>query len=219
MRLRALVSLCLALAASLALLAQDRDFLTVEEVDMVRLKQEPNERLTLYLTFAQSRVAQIEQLIARDRPGRSALIHDLLEDYTDIIDAIDTVSDDALSRRLDISVAMLAVATAEKDLVARLKKFADAEPADMARYEFVLEDAIETTEDSIELAMEDLRDRTKDVLAKEQRKETEREAGLTPEESKERQETKAKEAKQQRKAPTLRRPGDPPPRDGSTPKK
>ena len=98
------------------------------------------------------------------------------------------------------------------DLAARLKKIAASDPPDIGRYEYVLEDAIETTEDSIELAMEDLRDRTIDVTAKEQRAESEREAGLTPEESKERQEAKTKEAKQKGKAPTLRRPGDPPPR-------
>jgi hypothetical protein len=77
----------------------------------------------------------------------------------------------------------------------------------------VLEDAIETTEDSIELSQQDLQSRGAEVLAKEKREEAERESALTPDELKERQEAKAKEAaKQPKKAPSLRRPGDPPPR-------
>lgn len=215
MKFRTFVSLSVALIATLGIFAQDRDFLTVEEADQVRLKQEPNERIELYLTFATQRVAQLEQLLARDRAGRSALVHDLLEDYTNIIDAIDTVSDDALARRVDISKAMLLVVPAEQDFLTRLKKIEESDPADIGRYEYVLEDAIETTEDSIELAQEDLRDRTLEVSAKQQKADEERSALLSPEEAKAREDAKAKEAKQTRKPPTLRRPGDPPPRIGT----
>jgi hypothetical protein len=208
---RAIVA-CL-LFVSLPLAAQRRDFLTAEEADKVRAAQDPNLRLPLYVGFAKDRVAQINQLVARDRPGRSALLHDLLEDYTRIIEAIDTVADDALRRKIDITKGIALVLPAEQELLAALKKVEQAELADRSRYEFVLEDAIAATEDSIELAKEDLGDRSREVLAKQAAEEKEREADLTPEEAKERAEAKAKQEKQ-RKAPTLRRPGDPPPRIG-----
>jgi hypothetical protein len=176
--------------------------------------QDPNLRLPLYLTFAKDRMAQINQLISRDRAGRSALLHDLLEDYTHIIEAIDTVADDALRRKVDITKGMALVVSAEESLLNGLKKVEDAQLADKARYSFVLDDAIAATKDSIELSKENLGDRAKDVLAKQEKEEKERQADLTPEEAKKQQDAKAKD-NTQKKAPTLRRPGDPPPRIGT----
>ena len=210
--MRAIVAVLVLLAIPAG--AQKRDFLTAEEADKIRVAQDPNLRLPLYAEFAKNRIAQINQLIARDRAGRSALLHDLLEDYTHIIEAIDTVADDALRRKLDLKIGMAKVLPAEQELLAALKKVAEADLADKARYEFVLEDAIAATEDSIELAKEDLGDRSKDVLAREAKAAEARQADLTPEEAKQRDEAKAKQEKQ-KKAPTLRRPGDPPPRIGT----
>lgn len=201
------------LLGTLPLAAQRRDFLTAEEVDKIRAAQDPNLRLPLYAAFAKDRVAQVQQLIARDRPGRSALVHDLLEDYTRIIEAIDTVAEDALRRKIDITKGIAAVLPAEEELLAALQQVERTELADKARYEFVLKDAIAATEDSIELAREDLGERSRKVLAKQAAEEDERAADLSPEEARARGEAKAKQEKQ-RKAPTLRRPGDPPPRIG-----
>jgi len=159
-------------------------------------------------------VAQINQLISRDRAGRSALLHDLLEDYTKIIEAIDTVADDALLRKIDITKGMALVVPAEESLLTALKKVDEAQLADKTRYSFVLNDAIAATKDSIELSKENLGDRSKDVLAKQQKEEEERQADLTPAEAKKQADAKAKDDTQ-KKAPTLRRPGDPPPRIGT----
>lgn len=194
--------------------AQRRDFLTAEEIDKVRVAQDPNLRLPLYIEFAKNRIAQMNQLLVRDRAGRSALMHDLLEDYTRIIEAIDTVADDALRRKIDIMKATAAVLPVEKELLAALKKVEQADLPDKSRYEFVLDDAIAATEDSIELAQEDLGVRSQEVLAREAKKEEERKSDLTPEEAKQREGSKTKQEKQA-KAPTLRRPGDPPPRIGT----
>jgi hypothetical protein len=210
--IRAIAALLLVLAMPLG--AQKRDFLTAEEADKIRQAQDPNLRLPLYVTFAKDRLAQINQLISRDRAGRSALLHDLLEDYTKIIEAIDTVAEDALRRKVDIAKGMAVVLPAEQDLLAALKKVDQVQLADKSRYAFVLDDAIAATKDSIELSKEDLGDRLKEVSAKQQKEEAARQADLTPEEAKQRQEAKAKDEKQ-KKAPTLRRPGDPPPRIGT----
>jgi hypothetical protein len=189
-----------------------RDFLTTDEADQLRDVQEPNERLVLYLKFASQRVGQVDQLIAREKAGRSAFIHDLLEDYTHIIETIDTVGDDALRRKLTIEKGMAATYKAEKEMLARLQKIEQAAPSDLARYQFVLTDAISTTEESIDLSQENLGKRASEVATKEQKQKAERNAALTPEEQTEKKEADKKDPAA-KKPPTLRRPNDPPPRN------
>lgn len=190
------------------LAAQQRDFLTSDETDQLREVQEPNERLALYSKWALLRLDEIEQMIASNRPGRAAFIHDLLEDYGHIIEATDAVADDALRRKISIDTGVTTLAGTEKDMVTRLQKIREAKPKDLSRYEFALSDAIDTTQDSLELNQADLPARAATVAAKEAKEKQERLATMTPAEIKEQKAEDKKASPPKKKAPTLLRPGE-----------
>jgi hypothetical protein len=196
--------------------AQERDFLTADEVDQLRDIQEPNARLKLYVLFARERLALLQQFLEKEKPGRSALIHDTLEDYTHIIEAIDTVADDALIHKANLELGMKDVVAAEAEMVATLQKVEDSAPKDLSRFQFVLKNAIETTTDSKELSEEDLHTRSTDLAAHEKKEQQEKEALLGDKEKKEKaKEKKAAEStadgKPKPKPPTLYKPGEKPP--------
>jgi hypothetical protein len=202
-------AILLVLALTLPLAAQrDRDFLTNNEADQVREAQNPNERLKLYLSFARLRLELLQKMFASQKPGRSALIHDTLDDYSKIIEAIDIVSDDALKRRVLVDDGISAVAKTEKEMLAALNKFEKMQAKDSSRYEFALKQAIDTTTDSLDLAQEDLYTRSTSVQEKAEQEKKDIEAQL-PKDEKPAAEQKAESTGQKkRKPPTLLQPGE-----------
>jgi hypothetical protein len=193
---------------SISLFAQQRDFLTADEADQVRLAQDPNERLKLYLHFAKQRLDLIQQAVSQEKVGRSKLLHDLLEDYTKIIEAVDTVTDDALKRSIDMSLGVKAVAEEEKLMSAQLEKIRDSQPKDLARYQFVLDQAIDTTKDSQEMAAQDLKERSHEVAVREKQEKKERESMMDERQLEAKRAEEKKEVEQKKKVPTLRRKGE-----------
>lgn len=191
--------------------AQDRDFLTSNEADQVREAQEPDERLQLYIHFARQRMDLIEQYLAKEKSGRSIFIHNALEDYSKIIEAIDSVADDALRHKRTIDKGMVAVIAAEKDFLTKLNKIQDSEPKDLDRYKFVLSEAIDTTSDSEQLSMEDSQKRTSEITAEDTKEKSDRESMMSTAEQKERKKAANKEEENKKKIPSLYRPGEKPP--------
>jgi len=188
--------------------AQDRDFLTPNEVDQIREVQEPNERLALYVKFARQRMDLIQQVLAKDKPGRSVFIHNYLDDYTKIIEAIDSVSDDALRHNKNIDQGSIAVLNAEKDFLEQLNKIQDSEPKDLERYKFLLAEAIDTTSDSQELGKEDSAKRGAALAEADSKEKKEREAMMPAKEVKERKKDAAAQEEPVRKIPSLLKPGE-----------
>jgi hypothetical protein len=193
---------------------QTHDFLTADEIDQVREAQEPNARLKLYVLFARQRLALLEQFLSKEKPGRAALIHDTIEEYTHIIEAIDTVADDALVRKLPLDIGMKEVAAAEGEMLTKLQKIEETAPKDLARYDFVLKNAIDTTSDSKELSEEDLHTRATEVAAQDKKDKQDRKALATDEDKKAKKTPEDKPGvikAGDQKAPTLYKPGEKPP--------
>jgi len=205
--------LCVLLLAVPAI--AQRDFLNADEIDQIKEAQEPNLRLNLYADFARARLDLVVNLLGKDKPGRSIMIHDALEDYSKILDAIDTVADAAAAKKTDIKPGLTAVASMYKAMLPQLQKVRDANPKDLERYEFALTQAIDTTKDSLDLTQEDLGKRGTDVEAREAKEKKAIEAEMAPADGGKKKTTAAatdsdapKDDKPKRKPPTLYKPGE-----------
>jgi hypothetical protein len=205
------LTVCLLLAAPAW---GQRDFLNADEIDQIREAQEPNLRLKLYADFAKARIDLVKNLLSKEKPGRSGMIHDALEDYSKILDAIDSIADGAAAKKADIKPGLTAVASMYKALLPELKKIDENKPKDADRYEFALTQALETTRDSLDLANEDLGKRGHDVEARQEKQKKTIEAEMSPpggvkaaEEKKKTEESNPGDPPK-RKPPTLMRPGE-----------
>jgi hypothetical protein len=204
----------LILAGGFPALAQ-KDFLTSDEVEKIREAQDPNERLKVYTLLARQRLDQLQRLLEKEKKGRSLTARELLEDYSQIIDAMDTVSDDALKRGVDISLGAAAMGEAEKRFVAQLQKIKDRAPADLDLYDVALKEALASTTDSLDLAKEDSGIRAAKLSSEDKKAKDEAEQTLAAEDARGKPVEEAKsdsartdEAKPKRKPPTLMRKGE-----------
>lgn len=201
-----------AFALTLGAQTADRDFLTPNEVDQIRVAQEPNDRIVLYIHFAKTRMDLVQHYLGQDKPGRSIFIHNALEDYSKIIEAIDSVTDDALRHNRPVDKGMIALLNAEKEFLDQLDKIEGSNPRDFDRYKFVLSEAIDTTRDSRELSAEDSAKRGTELNAKDTKEKTERESVMTTKEvaSRKKEAEKTSGDAEKKKIPSLYRPGEKP---------
>lgn len=209
------IPLCLGAMPAFA----QRDFLTSDEIEKVRDVQEPNQRLKLYVLFARQRLDQFQQLMKKDKKGRSLEARDLLEDYANIIDAMDNVTDDALRRRVPLKEGLEAVASAEKKFLAQLQKLEDAPPPDFENFDIAFKEAVAATEEGLEVAQADTGTRAAELSAKDRADKKKVESvysaeNVKPVEGKAGTPSTTADGKPKRKPPTLLRPGEKQP-DGS----
>jgi hypothetical protein len=78
----------------------------------------------------------------------------------------------------------------------------------LSRYSFVLQTAIDTTSDSLEVSQENVSQRSAEVAATDAKEQKERESMMKPSEVEAKKKAQAAEAEKKKKAPSLMRPGE-----------
>jgi hypothetical protein len=149
--------------------ARKRDPLTEAEEDQIRnAAQEPYKRLKLYIKFTQARLDAIDQLRSdpKQADGRGRKIHDLLEDFTALMDEINNNLDTYEGRpmtkddRKDFHKGLKEVVTACDTWDAKLKALKSAMETDPQTtkesqdYKFVFQDAEDSLKSSADMARE-----------------------------------------------------------------
>src|SRR3954453_794890 len=162
--LRVSLTLALLLILSLPLIASGghrRDPMTDAEADQIReASEKPEKRFHLYITFAKARLTTIDQLRADPKmaQGRGQQIHDLLEDFQSLVDETEANLDDYRARKADLIKPLTELVQAEDDWKLRLRALKEINTAEAKEYEFVLQNAIETVNDSSDSARKELED-------------------------------------------------------------
>jgi hypothetical protein len=173
--------LVLLLVLTVVASARKRDPLTEAESDKLReAATEPFKRMKLLIDFAEARLLAIDQMRADPKlaQGRGPKIHNLLEDFTAILDEINSNLDMYAGRPLekddkkDFRKGLKAVIEADDKFELKLKTLKSAIETDPqtkqeARdYQFVFQDAQEALKSSADVAREYMSDKEEDSTKK-----------------------------------------------------
>jgi hypothetical protein len=142
--------------------SQHRDPLNDKEIDQMREAADyPDKRLELLTSFARGRLASIGQLradpkSAKDRPMQ---IHDLLQDFTALLDEIDDNVDMYGSHKTDMRKGLKLVIEADSEWQLQLRKLKEqSPPEELDQYSFVLTNAIEAVKDTADSTRKELQE-------------------------------------------------------------
>lgn len=152
---RTLVAIAVLLFVITATAQKHPDPLNQLEIDKLRdTAQDPLERLKLYVEFARARLQALDQ--ARSNPkvtDRGVETHDRLQDFLDIFDELNDNVDTFADRKEDLRKALKIVIEGDSEFQSKLRALKDAagvSPAELKSYGFLLTNAIETVDSSIE---------------------------------------------------------------------
>jgi hypothetical protein len=155
-----LVTCCVVLSANGV--AQRRDPLNEKEIDEMRESADwPDKRLELMVNFARERVNAIEQLqanakSAKDRPMQ---IHDLLEDFTALLDEIEDNVEMYASHKADMRKGLTLLIEAGSEWQLKLRRLKEqSPPEELEQYSFVLTNATDAAKDTADDTRKELQE-------------------------------------------------------------
>ena len=130
------------------------DYLTKEEVELVRDTQEPNKRIALFVKFADERLLLFEKaLAAAPEPADPALGKDLVNNFIRAVDDTTQTLEVAIERGgVDLRKTRPILIKTTAEFLQRLQQAQRTEAGQSEDLRFDLEDAVLATEDLAELS-------------------------------------------------------------------
>lgn len=129
-------------------LQEQKDYLTGIEADKIRDAESPNERITLFLTFADDRLKKVQyELEHPSETKHNEMMNSLLNAYVGCVDDAADLIQLGIEKQQNIRKGIDLMASRAKEFLATLQKI-PADGADAEMYKDTLMDAIEGTQDA-----------------------------------------------------------------------
>jgi hypothetical protein len=127
----------------------EKDYLTSIEADKIRDAETPNERIILFLTFADDRLKKFQYELAHPTADKhTEMLNFTLNSYIGCIDDAADIIQVGLDKQQNIRQGIDLMASRTKEFLPILQK-AQTEGPDLEMYKDNLEDAIEGTQDAM----------------------------------------------------------------------
>ena len=154
-----LIFLCVCISGAFAKPAQQKDYLSALEADKIRDAETTNERVQLFITFADDRLKKFQyELEHHSANNHEEMLNGLLNAYVGCVDDAADLIQLGIRKQENIRKGIDLMAARTKEFLGILEKLA-AEGQEIDIYKDNLDDAIEGTRD----AMNDAEKAKKDV--------------------------------------------------------
>jgi len=129
--------------------------LNPKEIDELRdAAQQPAQRMKLYVEFARARLVALEEMRADPKvKDRAQQTHDKLENFLAVYDELNDNIDTFVERKEDLRKPLKMVIEADNEFQAKLRALQsarDSNPSEAEHYQFVLDNAVETVDTSLQ---------------------------------------------------------------------
>lgn len=131
--------------------AQDlkKDYLTSLEADKIRDAETPNDRIKLFIQFADDRLKKFQYELDHPSPSRhTEMLNYLMNSYIGCVDDASDLIQEGLEKQQNIRASIDLMATKAKEFLEVLKKIS-ADGKEIESYKFNIDDAIEGTQDAV----------------------------------------------------------------------
>src|SRR5215475_347023 len=129
--------------------AQDKDYLTALEADKIRDAETPNERIKLFLTFAEDRLKKFQYELEHPSQNRHPeMLNSMLNAYIGCVDDAADLIQLGIEKQENIRQGIDLMASRTKDFLPALEKLLTDGP-ELEIYKDNLQDAIEGTRDAM----------------------------------------------------------------------